>query len=227
VRRALTRHRIGALLVGFLVMAGLRFLLPALFNPGGLGQIKDMSVWMYQPTAHAGTYLLGALLESTPRRSWERGATICMGIVYALAVGLYFPGNNSVLMVAAILLVGVVPAIPAPRIAAQVSILVSQASFYIYLLHMLVWSLLLRMGIGEPKVSLVLGLPFMIVAAAVCDRAYSEAASCIARRGRGGLLAAGREALGPSSSGPSTAVAAEEGDWDAAKTRVGNHRQAA
>lgn len=184
VRRLIAAHPYRVLLVSFLAMAALRFIIPQVFNPGGLSAIKAMSVWTFLPTAHAGTFLLGALIELAPRRSVLRWVTLAMGLVYAGATSYVFPGNEPFLIGAAILLVGTVATIPFPRVVAQASILVSQGSLYIYLLHSPFYSIVARLGLNSPAVALLCGIPIIIVAAMLFDRIYDATAGFIARHRR-------------------------------------------
>src|SRR5690606_25517384 len=49
-------------LMAFCALAIVRFAVPALFNQGGIHNIEDLSVWMYLPTTHIATFVLGMLL---------------------------------------------------------------------------------------------------------------------------------------------------------------------
>jgi amino acid adenylation domain-containing protein len=184
IRRIIAADSRRALLLAFSAMAALRFALPALFNPGGLGNIPAMSLWTYLPTAHAATFLLGALMETTQRNTVWRWAVIGMAAAYALATAQFFPGNGPILTVFTIVLVGLVVAIPVPRIVAQISIVVSQASLYIYLLHEPLYSVLTRLGVGSALMLMLISVPSIIVASMVFDRVYDRMAAFIAARSR-------------------------------------------
>ena len=174
IRRVIAENAKLALFVTAMVFCALRFAVPGFAIKDGLDGIAPISIWTFLPTAHAGTFLLGALLESTRTQSLWRYCSLGFALMYAFATYYYFPGNEFALTAAAILTVSFIPAVPTPRLLASILILVSQASLYIYLFHEPLHFLLKQIGIRDGFLTLVLVIPVAIVLARMIDRLYDQ-----------------------------------------------------
>ena len=174
VRQILAEHAKPALLIIVTVFCAARFVVPGILIEDGLKGIAPISIWTFLPTAHAGTFLLGAFLESTRKEALWRYCAVGFALIYALATYYYFPGNEFALTAAAILAVYFIPAIPTPRLLASALILVSQASLYIYLFHEPLHFLFREIGIQDGLITLVLVIPLSIVLARLIDVLYDR-----------------------------------------------------
>lgn len=156
IRDRVARFPLRALLLVFLVFAVARFALPALFNPTGLGDIPDVSVWMYLPTAHVGTFVLGMLIEHCREKPGRLLPVVALGLIYGLGAATWFVGNNFWILATGLLLLAFVPSIRLPHVVVRMVGHVSQASLMIYLLHMPMRFVLEKVGLaGWPGVAIV------------------------------------------------------------------------
>ncbi|MBO9575728.1 MAG: AMP-binding protein [Sphingobium sp.] len=194
VRRVVAAEPFRYFLAAFLVLTAIRFALPALFNAGGLGHIRIMSIWTYLPTTHLPTFFLGVLVQLSRGNIRQMGFIVALGLLYCLEVSLYFPGRDFWILGGGVAFAALIPMLPLPHVVARLAGHISQGSLLIYLLHMPVRTALVKFGlpIGAPTlVGVIVGITLFAIQ---FDRVYAWARDqIVARFGRRNLFEEGKE----------------------------------
>ena len=172
VRQVLHANLYRWIATAFIVFAALRFVLPALFREGGLHQIHPMSIWVYLPTAHMATMLLGVMVDRSREEGKRLALTLLLGLSYCLATYMYYPGNSIVLTASGVLLVALVASVRLPQVLARLAGVVSQASLIIYLLHLPIKNVLSALFDLPPVLTFLIAISVTTVIALLVDRAY-------------------------------------------------------
>lgn len=194
VRRRIAASPFACFLAAFLTLTAIRFTLPVLFNEGGLGNIRIMSIWTYLPTTHLPTFLLGVLVQLSRGNFRQMSFVVVLGLLYCLAVSVYFPGRSFWILGSGVALAALIPVLPLPHLAARLAGHISQGSLLIYLLHMPVRTALVKFGvpIGAPAlVGVVVGITLFAIQ---FDKVYAWARDqIVGRLGRRNPFEQGKE----------------------------------
>lgn len=168
--RSMTEHPYTTLLAAFLLLAVLRFIIPEMFNPGGVHDIHRVSRWAFLPTTHFATFALGMLLVQAFGNMRRILVVSLLAIVYCYATYRYFPGNNYLVITGSILFVAFVPTIFLPHFMVRAVGYISQASLMIYLLHQPGRLILTKVGIDNIFVVLLI----ISIAATIIGVVYND-----------------------------------------------------
>ncbi|HWJ70207.1 MAG TPA: AMP-binding protein [Sphingobium sp.] len=188
VRRLVQAAPFQAFLAAFLILAASRFVLPAMFNPGGLDGVTDMSVWMFVPNAHAATFLLGVLVELSRGKRLQLAGVTALGISYCVATGVYFPGNATWATLSCLLITAYVTAVRLPHVMARLAGLISQASLLIYLLHMPFDTIWEKAGLADGMPEFLIAVLLTTAFTIYFDKAYARVRDYMTPRLAGAVL---------------------------------------
>ena len=181
VRRVVKSNPFKCILTAFIVFAALRFVLPALFRGEGLDQIHPMSIWVYLPTAHMGTVLLGVLVERSREVGSRLAVTLLLGLTYCFATYIYYPGNSVVLTASGLLLVALVGSVRLPQVLARLTGVISQASLIIYLVHLPVNNIMRKLLHLPPALTFLVAIATTTILALLLDRSYIQGRDYLAK----------------------------------------------
>lgn len=182
VRRVVNAAPFQTVFAAFLVFAASRFLLPALFNPGGLDGVVVLSIWTCLPNAHFATFLLGVLIELSRGRSARLAGVTVLGVIYCIATGAYYPGNEAWVTVSCLLITAYITAVRLPHFAARMAGFISQASLLLYLLHVPFNTIWEKTGLAKGTLEFLVVVLSTTLLAIYFDKAYAQARDYVAER---------------------------------------------
>jgi amino acid adenylation domain-containing protein len=136
----------------------LRFGLPVIFLPGFLSEGAPLlSIWSYLPTTHFPTVMLGVLIALAANERSKRLLAPIL-VAYAIAQLQFFPGWGGLYTLGFGLLLLFARRIPLPRTLSSVLLPISGASLFIYLTHFQFYALLMRAGIKQPAIHVLVAV---------------------------------------------------------------------
>lgn len=136
----------------------LRFAIPGFLLPGFWQQGSSLlDIWSYLPTTHLPTMMLGVLIVLADSQSRRRTLAVIV-VAYAITQLQFFPGWGGLYTLGFGLLLLFVRRVPLPRFLSGVLLPVSGASLFIYLTHFQFQALLVRAGVVEPWVHVLVAL---------------------------------------------------------------------
>lgn len=178
----------GLFVVGIL----LRFGLPALFLPGFLQDGSPLlSIWSYLPTTHLPTVMLGVMIALADSQK-KRRLLAPVVVAYGVAQLQFFPGWGGLYTLGFGLLLLYARRMPLPRFLSSVLLPVSGASLFIYLTHFQFQALMLRAGITQPGIHVLVA----ILTGIALWRFYSWLAAQVMGRARRYIAEDAQEAVG-------------------------------
>jgi amino acid adenylation domain-containing protein len=179
-------------LLTFMVGCVVKFGVPFFTDQGFLQHgTAELSRAQTSPIGNFASFMLGALLANIPRRGKYPliAASLCFAALDAHFYGL----TNGIALAGASLLLTIVPRVTMPKLLATLVFMVSSASLYIYLTHLL-WGYATRALLGPhwPGVQMAMALAGGVAAQKCWDAGAQSLASGAPGRRWNQMLASGR-----------------------------------
>jgi amino acid adenylation domain-containing protein len=179
-------------LMSFTVGCAVKFGVPIFTESGFLQNgTADMSLAQTSPIGNFASFMLGALLATMPRRG--KYLLIAASLLFAALDARFYGLTNGIAVAGATLLITTVPRVTMPKLLAALVFMVSSASLYIYLSHLL-WGYATRALFGPhwPGVQMVMALAGGVAVQKFWDAGVQSLASAKPRRRWRQMIASSR-----------------------------------